>query len=406
MDRNDRDEVAIDQYFLDLGEGHLITSYDIFKARIAYEVTEGQSLGKIIEHFWQASRSASMISSINRFATHDTTKAANKLMSRKMTGVYDLFSSNMNDATGEDLERIMALHVRLQTVPTQKFMTSWTAKALGQMDELSAAWFKSNFDHFTKLGMYPEDHFITAWWGLTENRIAEFDTGDLFRILYKMATFDFLRTHDYSHVYKETPSPCRHIAEQVFSIIEPQALRLFPEVMNNQVFFAGLWFGKDFVHHRPVAGDDDAHASAFENLVAQSIGATSITVNYDGIRVPVTGHRVDLKLYHAGKSYGCEVDGISHFNRIAGATPHDNAVIYNASTRFHSWLTSHYLSDINIIRVPYFLFDTEVKGLPWEKTLSRISRKDGHSIYAWHGGSITRDLQKDENAHLFRGCDL
>lgn len=406
MTNMDRDEAAIDDYFSELGDNQRITSYDIFKARIGFEVSEGQSLSKIVEHFWQASRSASLISSINRFSAHDTTKAANKFMSRKINGVYDLYLADKNNLAADDLERIMGLHVRLQTVPPSKLMTQWTGQSLSLIDELSDEWFKSNFDHFTKLGMYPTDDMINAWWARTEPRIHEFTPADQFRILYKMATFDFLRTQDFQEVYQGMPSPCRKIADHIFSLIEPQAGKLFPETINNQVFFAGLWFGKDFVRDIGIASDDGGQASAFENLVAQSLRDASIGVNYDGMRVPVTGHKIDLKLIHQGNQYGCEVDGISHFNRIAGANPSEGAVIYNASTRFHSWLTAQYVTDVNIIRIPYFLFDQEAKGIPWEKTLSRIARKDGHSIYAWHGGSIVRDLQTEKNAHLFRGHDL
>lgn len=406
MDRNDRDEVEIDRYFSEFEKGVRITSLDYFKARIGFEVIEGQSPRKILEHFWQASRAASMISSLNKFASDTNTKVANKFMSRKLASVYEIFLSHIDGATTDDLEKIMATHVRLQTVPTPEFMVRWTAKALGHIDELSDAWFKANFDHFTKLGIYPHDELIHAWWERTASRIADFEPVDQFPILYKMATFDFLRTNDFADVYAGVESPCRRIADHVFGIIEPQAFQLFPETINNQVFFAGLWFGKDFVRGRPIAGNDGAFASVFEDVVAKSIGATSIGVNYNGLLVPVTGHKVDFKLRHDGKFYGCEVDGISHFNRIAGATPHENAVIYNASTRFHSWLTAQYLTYVNVVRIPYFLFDEKEKNIPWEKTLSRIGRKDGHSIYTWHGGSIARDLLTEKNAHLFRGHDL
>lgn len=406
MDNHDRDEAAIDLYFSELGDNQRITSYDIFKARIGFEITEGQSFTKIIEHLWQASRSASLISSINRFAGHETSKAANKFISRKLNAVYDRFLSGDNVVTSDDLERIMGLHVRLQTVPTSRVMAYWTKQTLSRMDDVPDEWYASNFDHFTKLGIYPHDEFIKLWWTRTEARIKAFAPVNQFRILYKMAQFDFLRTHDFGDLYAGIASPCRDIADKIFNIIEPQAGSLFPELINNQVFFAGLWFEKDFVRESRIAGDDGAQASAFENLVAESIRKTSIGVNYDGMRVPVTGHKIDLKLGHGGKFYGCEVDGISHFNRIVGASPSENAVIYNSSTRFHSWLTAQYLTDINIIRIPYFLFDADATGIPWEKTLSRIARKEGHSIYVWHGGSIVRDMQAEKNAHIFKGHDL
>lgn len=402
-----RDEDAIDDYFSGLGKGDRITSYDIFKARIGFELSEGQSVAKVIEHFWQASRAASMISSINtHFSSHPTTKAANKFMSRKLGKIYELFLSAQDEVTVEDLERLMAFHVRLQTVPTAEFMGTWIQKALSQIDHLTDAWFKSNFDHCTKLGLYPTDELMTAWWEKTEGRIEDFEISDQFRILYKMATFDFLRTQDWVTQYADVSSPCKAIADHVFERIECDADRLFPALINNQVFFAGLWFGKDFVKHIPVAGDDVQQSSVFENQVAGLMSATKIKVHRSGILVPVTGHKIDLKLIHEGQIFGCEIDGISHFNRVSGATPEQNSVVYNASTRFHSFLTAQYMTGMNIIRVPYFLCDADNQKTPWEKTLSRISRKGEPAVYAWHGGSIARNMGTEKNAHLFRGCDL
>lgn len=406
MDRQDRDEAAIDLYFEELGTNSPITSLEIFRARIGFEITEGQSFTKIVEHFWHASRAASL-ASLNKTSTaQKIAKDANKMMSRKLGAIYDMFSENYDVVTIDDLEKIMALHMRLQTVPTQEFMARWQHKALTQIDQLSDEWFKANFDHFTKLGIYPQDEFIKLWWHKTKDRIDTFESVDQFRILYKMATLDFLRTQDYGDLYANTPSPCRSVADHIFGMIEPQADKIFPHYINNQVFFAGLWFGKDFVRHIPVAGDDGSRPSKFEDMIAESI-ATNVHVDYHGIIVPVTGHKIDLELKHQGIYYGCEVDGISHFNRIAGEKPHENGVIYNASTRFHSFLTAQNLTDINVIRIPYFLFDKKKSAeLPWGKTLSSIARKEGHGVYAWHGGSLAYDMQTKKNAHIFMGYDL
>ncbi len=400
-----RAEGDIDEYFSDLGNGQRITSLEIFRARVGFEVTEGQSFSKIVEHFWQASCAASMISSINRFSGQRDTKDANKFISKKLSTLTDRFL--LSDVTTEDLERIMAMHVRLQTVPTSRLMIGWLTKSVSRMNDLTDDWFKENFDHFTKLGVYPQDEFINAWWKNTRDRIHTFSPVDQYRILYKMAQFDFLRTQDFGDMYADIPSPCREVAEYIFAVIEPQTHILFPQHINNQVFFAGLWFGKDFVQGILIAGDDTSQASILEGKVAESIRKTGgIHVDPTGIIVPVTGHKIDLRLMHKQIEYGCEVDGISHFNRMSGATPTENAVLYNTSTRFHSWLSAQYLTGINILRVPYFLFDEKANSLPWEKTLSAINRKEGNSIYAWHGASIKRDLRAEKNAHLFRGHDL
>ncbi len=394
-----------DEFFHDLGEGYRITNLEIFQSLVREATLKSEGLAKLVTHFWQASKSASMVREINEFASEGNTKVANKYLAKKLAAVYAAFELESADSSVTDLERMMGMHVRLQTVPPADIMATWLNQSARHMDDVSPEWHRIAFENFVKLGVYPGDQWIENWWAEGPKDFSTYQPSDLYRIVYRMAVLDFMRQGDESLINQA--SPCRKAAEEIFEFIEARADKLFPEFINNQVFFAGLWFGKDFVTKFKMAGDDGVNASAFERKVWQHISEHSnVQVSSSGIVVPVTGHKIDLRLVAHGKVFGAEVDGISHFNRIAGSAPHDNAVIYNPSTRFHSWLIAQHLKDVNVLRIPYFMFDEEEAGIPWEKTLGKIARKDGHSIYAWHGGSVSKDMMNTKSAHIFLGCDL
>lgn len=393
-----------DEFFHDLGEGYRITNWEVFRGLVSKAASEPESLTKLVTHFWQASKSASMVRGINQFASEDNTKAANKYLAKKMAVVYAAFEGESADSSLSDLEKMMDMHVRLQTVPPANFVATWLNQSARYIGELSPKSHRIALENFVKLGVYPGDQWIENWWVATPKDLSSYQPSDLYRTLYRMAVLDFMRQDDES--LAEQASPCRKVAEEIFEYIEARTDKLFPEFINNQVFFAGLWFGKDFVTKFTMAGDDGLNTSVFERKVWQHINENSnIDANANGIVVPVTGHKIDLQLSVNHQIFGCEVDGISHFNRIASSTPHDNAVIYNPSTRFHSWLIAQYL-EVNTLRIPYFKFDETEAGIPWDKTLGKIARKDGHGIYAWHGGSVSKDMLRTKNAHIFLGCDL
>ena len=345
-----------------------------------------------------------MVQEINPYASDDNIKIANKHLSKKLTEVHGAFAADISASTAVDLEKMMGIHVRLQTVPPPKFMALWVSQSAKHMDEYSPEWYRTSFENFSKLGVYPGDEWIKDWWAVAPKDLSGYQPSDLYRIAYRMAIFDFMRRDDES--LAGIASPCRQIADEIMDYVEARADKLFPQSINNQVFFAGLWFGKDFVKEYQIADDGGHHSSAFERKIMDHMRQNSkVQVSSSGIVVPVTGHKIDLQLSSNHQIFGCEVDGISHFNRIVGETAAENAVIYNPSTRFHSWMIAEYL-EINTLRIPYFKFDETEDGIPWEKTLNKIARKDGHSVYAWHGDSKLKDMRAEKNAHLFRGHDL
>ncbi len=390
------DKVA--EYFSKLGRGDSLVNLEVFKSHLQ-TVLQYYPPVNLMRQFWLASRAASRIPDLNPAARSRVTKDANHFLYQEVQKLETVIDDPL--VTMQDLERLLNTHARLQTVPTPSML----AKILNKMQVQMAA---ANADclarlplQFVELGVYPGDDWIETWWNHTKPTTGKWDLKGGYAALYRMTLLDFLRSEDPA-IDQLAPSPCRKIADSFLGFIEKNAKYIFPDKMDSQVFFAAKWFGRDFINEFSIE-EETPRSSRAEEVFAQSFKGTNIIVNTEGIIVPQIGHKIDFQLVN-GEAHGVELDGVSHFNRIAMMQPTDKAVVFNASTRFQSWLMAELCPELHILRIPYFYCDGVERNQPWEETLEALEREEP-GVYAYHGDGNIKNMS-EKNGYLYIGQPL
>lgn len=373
---------------------------DQFKNYIDHLVRTPLPEADFITRFWQATLPACLEPKLNPKAGKRLTMRFNSFLSKKTPALDAVIEQNPDSLTPTDLDRILHSHLRLHTVPSQKFMDLWIDITISKMSDMDIKWLRMIPDQLARLSIYPGDEWIETWWRVAKPISGQWDIKDGCGVLYRLALLDFLRTAKESGDTNR-PSPCRQIAESFLNTLEKNAYHFFPHQVDSRVYFAAIWFGYDFVKDYPIQSEAN-HSSLLEGQFINSFNNSSI-ISGQGMVVPSICHRIDVKLEFNRQVFGAEVDGILHFNRVI--VDGVESVEYDSSTRFQSWLMKELMPEAKILRVPYFYIDENCQNLPWEEVLGKVDRKAEVGVYAFHGGSLIQPMTHP-NGYLFRNQRL
>lgn len=395
-------------YFRCLGRGETLQNIDFFKRNVELIGQKNQSPLTMLEHFWQASRAASRIPQVNKSATIRITKDANSYLSRQVHKLDAVMQDK--SLSVEHLERLLNIYSRLQTVPPPSTVQALKDETFKKMDEAKADCLVKLLVQFIEVGVYPGDEWMEKWWTVARPKSGEWGLEGGFPVFYHLAQLDLLRNEDPT-VDKEKLSPCAQISQIFANFFNHKIDSVFPKErgsdfsknVDSRVFFAGKWFGCDFIKKckieqssRPISRSEEAFGRLFLD--------TEMSIKSNGILVPEIDRHIDFELTHNKTTFGLEYDGALHFNRELKDDSGDVTLAFNTSTRLQSWLIKELCPELRVLRVPYFQCYQDDRRQPWEGTFSALSaEKPG--VYAYHGDGVVKNMAEPEN-NIFKGHDL
>lgn len=386
------------RYFDGLGRGTKLGRVDYFKQAVYDLLRSDAPPPSMLRHFWNASRAASLSYDVNSFAMHRDTRPANYHLASKLDFLTTIIEDKSVTLSPDDLSKLLEVHLRLQTVPSTKFMSAWVQKTTARMDGMSAKWLRVAVEQLAKLGVYPGDEWVDKWLSVAEPISGEWDQKEGCAVLYRLAQLDFISSNG-RKVPDGQVTACQKAVDMFFPYFKKYAQFAFEKFVDSRIYFAAIWFGQDFVRDYRIERED-GKASALERKFYDLLLKAGVEVHDRPVIIDGICHRVDLGLNVKGQIIGAEVDGIMHFNRMADG----KGIEFNTSTRFQSWLISELMPELKVMRVPYFMIEGCEDGYPWQKAINKCAARDT-GVYACHGQNIIRPVS-DANGYVFKGIDL
>lgn len=393
----------LSQYFHELESGAPLRCLDIFRSNIHTRFSSSTPPSILVQDFCRAARAVSLEPKINPDACAVKTLRAHHILSRKTLSFSETLEDRWNLLSADDLEKILLAHKRIQTIPSQQTLEKWLSVTYNKLGEMGAGWLGKSISHLADLGVYPSDEWMKSWVEALKPKSADLGWENGFRVLYKLALLDYLRQNSREYDLSDNKSPCTEAADMFLDFLEKRHASVFKDKVDNRVYYAALWFKRDFINGLPIE-EQTSSSSRLERSVLNQVSDAKLEVYSDGIKIEQIGRKVDLRVRFHLADIGCEVDGILHFMFSPANNPKEGAVMYNTSTRFHAALTKELRPDLKILRVPYFtLNDAKGTQIPWEKIFGKVHRSMP-SHFSLDSGSSIRDVSK--SGYIFKGRTL
>lgn len=395
---------SVGTYFLDLENGKSLGDLGLFKEKASLCFSNPSHPSTFLTDFNRAAKAVCLEPKINPSACTPQTRKAHGILSRKTLSLSQSIGNRWSSLSPDDLEKILLGHLRIHTIPSDETMSHWLGETYNRLQDMNAEWLRKSVCYLADLGVYPGDDWIEAWHDAAKQKSAEWGWNKGIAILYRLALLDYLRQDADGMNKDDDGSPCSKAADMFLNFLEKRHQVVFPDKVDSRVYYAALWFKRDFIHRLPIELSQES-SSRLEKTVANQIQLAKLKIDEAGIKIGQTDRRIDLCVQFHKEEIGCEVDGVLHFCAKPNENPKENSVIYNVSTRFHAALTRELRPDLKVLRVPYFVLD-DAKGSPifWEKIFGKVNSRNGLH-YSLEQGTVIHDMTK-QSGYCFKGRTL
>jgi hypothetical protein len=331
----------------------------------------------LVTVFYLAAR-ATTDSAFACFANDGARQAGKAALLQKLEKWCAVASGKMGMFDQRSLSNLMGAFYALRVRPPENFLGSWAQRVPSQLKPDHYVSLQEITTALAGLAIYPDEKVSKVLVSGTEELGRSLKQRDILEYLYRLAVLDSLCLDAGQTSLKETAQELAHlVASRVLSTTNGKGASALSTPERRQLLTVLQWFSEE-----PIKGIE----APYENgTVSASEGGLRKSFEAAGAypQAPVTclqtGHKFDLAMRFGARAQRpvlLEYDGPCHFVRGVKGD-----VFYDGSTIFQTRLHGKTLSEEVIVRVPYFVHESQKENKQMWYRASEAIEEAASGIY-------------------------